>query len=487
MKRPHLKSMLLKSTLLTSTLLTSACMSLILAGWCQGAQAQLLDRLGNQVDGVTRELEQVTEDVQEQVRKTAEDELSGQVINPLTDTLGQAVEGAVQSTEGLAKATGDSVGNTLAARLPILNRAGATAFVEVRVEDNWRAVEREWLMLLDQPGLTALAALDAEIIEQTQFADLGLQLVRFRVPAALDSLPELKKHLPAHLHEQLDRNHIYSPQRGGPHGVIQAKEQHSSAISITPVAKSMCDHAVSVGVIDTALNTHHVAFANSHIESQDFAGAEFEAPRAHGTAVVGILVGMRGGQNQPLIPLLPAATVFSASVFYPRSDYAQGATMVNLVRALNWLAEKKVRVINMSLAGPDNKILALAIQKIIQSGITIVAAAGNEGPAALPAYPAAYADVIAVTAVDKNQRIYRWANRGDYIDFAAVGVAVFTARSSGDFGPETGTSMAAPLVTAAVACTTKNISAIDQLKKQALDLGAAGRDPIFGDGLISRP
>ncbi len=488
-----MKPLYLKPVNLKPLYLKSTCVSLILACLCQGAQAQLLDQLGNQVEGVTRELEQVTDDVQEQVRKAAEDELSGSldnpVVNPLTDALGKTVDGVAQTTDAVVQTTGDIAGNALASSLPILNRTGATVFVEVRVEDNWRAVEREWLMLLDQPGLKALSALDAEIIEQTQFADLGLQLVRFRVPAVLDSLRELKKHLPAHLHEQLDRNHIYSPQRGGPHGVHQAKENPPSANPPAAISKPMCDQAVSIGVIDTAINTQHVAFAKSHIESQDFAGAEFDAPRAHGTAVAGLLVGMDGGgeRNQQLIPLLPAAKVFAASVFYPRSDYAQGATMINLVRALNWLAEKKVRVINMSLAGPDNKILALAIQKTIQAGINIVAAAGNEGPAAPPAYPAAYADVIAVTAVDKNQRIYRWANRGDYIDFAALGVAVFTARSTGDFGNESGTSMAAPLVTAAVACTAQGTFAIEQLKKLAQDLGVPGRDPVFGDGFLHRP
>lgn len=469
-------------------------LSLLLTCLCQSASAQLLDRLGNQVDGVTRELEQVTGEVQEQIRKTAEDELAAQrlldnpVINPLTDPLTQTARGITQTANG-------AVSNTLAAVLPILTRAGATAFVEVRVENNWRAVEREWLMLLDQPALQILSALDAEIIEQTQFPELNFQLVRFRVPAPLDSFAELKKHLPAHLHEQLDRNHIYSPQQSD----LQKYDSQKSDLQKNVVKKdhlqthnhpvavggtnSFCDQAMAIGMIDTAINTQHPAFAHSSIDTKDFAGEEFAAPRAHGTAVAGVLVG-RGAQ---LTPLLPAANLFAASVFYPRNEYAQGATMINLVRALDWLLQKNVRVINMSLAGPDNKILALAIQKTIQAGTYIVAAAGNEGPAAPPAYPAAYADVIAVTAVDKNQRIYRWANRGDYIDFAALGVAVFTARSSGDFGNETGTSMAAPLVTAAVACTTKNVSAIEQLKKYALDLGAAGRDPVFGDGLLRRP
>lgn len=453
-------------------------LTVILACLCNNTSAQLLDRVGNQIDGVTRELEQVTGDVQEQVRRAAEDELSAQrlldnpVTNPLADVLTQTTDGITQTVNG-------AVNNTLAAVLPILSREGGTAFVEVRVEDNWRAVEREWLVLLDQPGLQALAAIDAEIIEQTQFADLGLQLVRFRVPAPLDSFAELKKHLPAHLHGQLDRNHIYSPQQGNPQSSI---DNPASA----PATNPLCNQAVTIGLIDTAINTQHPAFKQSNIHSKDFAGEEFDAPRAHGTAVAGILV----GHSEQLTPLLPAADLFAASVFYPRSDYAQGATMVNLVRALDWLLQKKVRVINMSLAGPDNKILALAIQKTIQAGTSIVAAAGNEGPAAPPAYPAAYADVIAVTAVDKNQRSYRWANRGDYIDFAALGVAVLTARSAGDFGNETGTSMAAPVVTAAVACSGAGSSAaaiVEQLKIRALDLGAPGRDPVFGYGLLNRP
>jgi minor extracellular protease Epr len=236
-------------------------------------------------------------------------------------------------------------------------------------------------------------------------------------------------------------------------------------------------------MIDTAVNTQHPAFIKSKIETKNFVD-EFDAPSAHGTAIAGVLIG--SGEN--LKPLLPAANLFSASVFYPRNDYAQGATMINLVRALNWLVEKKVGVINMSLAGPDNKILAIAIQQTLKAEITIVAAAGNEGPAAPAVYPAAYADVIAVTAVDKNQKIYRWANRGDYIDFAAPGVAILTARSKGDFGNETGTSMAAPVVTAAVACIdaiVKNPANIYmQLKKYAVDLGDKGRDAIFGEGLL---
>ncbi len=448
-----------------------------LACLCHAAATQVLDTVEHQVNGVTRELERVSGEVQEAIRKTAEDELSTQGLldNPLDNPL----------TDAVTQTADDLAANGLAKVLPILNQRGETLFVEVRVEDSWRAVEREWLMMLDQPGLKALAVLDVEIIEQTRFAGLGLQLVRFRVPGALDSYAALKKHLPAHLHEQLDRNHVYAPQATG----VTPPANGSATANSLVIVEGGCN-AQRIGMVDTAINTRHPAFARSHIELKDFAGKEFPAPLAHGTAVAGVLVGSGAG----LKPLLPAAHLYAASVFYPRNEYTQGATMINLVRALDWLVEKKVAVINMSLAGPDNKILALAVGKTLQAGAVIVAAAGNEGPAAPPMYPAAYPEVIAVTAVDQGQRIYRWANRGDYIDFAALGVAVLTARGDGGFGRESGTSMAAPVVAAAAACAANEVQKSaggnsltgirERLINRATDLGVPGRDPIFGYGLM---
>lgn len=365
--------------------------------------------------------------------------------------------------------------DALAKTLPILTRSGETAFVDVEVENGWRAVEHEWLIMLDKTQVKLLQPLQADIIEQTDFAELDMVLVRFRVPAQWDSAAAIKQRLPRHLHEQLDRNHIYDAQ-----AEIPAASAATSA-SFTAV----CDAPVKVGMIDTAINTKHPAFAPERIITRDFLGEKFDAPRAHGTAVAGLLV----GSGAALQPLLPKAQLYAASVFYPRNQYSQGATMMDLVRALNWLAGEKVSVINMSLAGPDNHILRSVISRITEQGMVVIAAAGNEGPAAPPMYPAAYAEVIAVTAVDRAQKIYRWANRGDYIDFAALGVSVTTARSDGGFGRETGTSMAAPVISAFAACeqvmrNEKSAALIESLARKVTDLGAPGRDPIFGFGLL---
>jgi minor extracellular protease Epr len=422
----------------------------------------LLDReiIDTRLDQTMRDIDDVAGQVTEQLES---------VVNPVADAV----------VDPLAKPVTDLLDavplDALADVLPILTRTGETAFVDVRVENGWRAVEREWLIMLDKSELTLLQTLHAEIIEQTGFAELGMALVRFRVPAEWDSRAALKQRLPVHLHEQLDRNHIYGAQAG----------KKTSSTDTALQLMSVCDDAVKIGMIDTAINTDHPAFINNTIIVRDFLGEKFDAPRAHGTAVAGLLV----GRGESVQPLLPKAQLYAASVFYSRNQYAQGATMMDLVRALNWLVGENVSAINMSLAGPDNQILRSVIIRVAQQGIAVIAAAGNEGPAAPPMYPAAYADVIAVTAVDREQRIYRWANRGDYIDFAALGVSVTTARSDGGFGRETGTSIAAPVVSAFVACELakqKNMPStiIEGLAAKIIDLGESGRDPVFGFGLL---
>ncbi len=83
-------------------------------------------------------------------------------------------------------------------------------------------------------------------------------------------------------------------------------------------------------------------------------------------------------------------------------------------------------MINMSFSGPANRVLERLIAHAAESGIGLVAAAGNGGPGAAPAYPAAWPQVIAVTAVDAREHIYRQANQGPYVALAAPGVNIWT-------------------------------------------------------------
>lgn len=172
-----------------------------------------------------------------------------------------------------------------------------------------------------------------------------------------------------------------------------------------------------------------------------------------------------------------------------RQDDRSGA--FDLVRALDLLAAREVQLINLSLAGPPNRLLEQVVKKAGERGIILVAAAGNGGPRAEPVYPAAYEEVIAVTATDKSKRPYRRAGRGDHIDFAAPGVAVWTAASITGARPKTGTSFAAPFVTAAVALMKASEPKLgpalirERLAGNVEDLGDPGKDPVFGWGLLN--
>lgn len=413
-----------------------------------------INNLPSRLDPITRPLKKPIEDTLEQVQ-------------PTLDNLNKAADKLEEPLQQLPKL------------LPILTIDGKTAFVDVEVEQGWRAVEREWLVMLEDKDLPSLQALGVEILEQTHYEQLGMTLLRFKVTPELDSLAALRARLPEAISARMDRNHIYASQS-------KLTNKQSAA---NPPRKAACTAPVTLGMIDTAINLKHSVFLvdskPARIVSQRFLADNLAAPDAHGTAVASLLI----GKSNELQPLLPNANLFAASVFFERKDYAQGSTLLNLISALNWMASQKLSVINMSLAGPDNQILAKVIEKILAKGFVIVAAAGNEGPAAPPVFPAAYTGVIAVTAVDKERKIYRWANQGTYISFAALGVDVTTARTAGGVGRDSGTSMAAPAISAFMACELtqeKNspAEALAHLIKKAEDLGEQGRDSVFGYGFL---
>ncbi|RBP32571.1 subtilase family protein [Marinobacter pelagius] len=367
----------------------------------------------------------------------------------------------------------------LPAELPVLTKQGEVAFTEVAVEDGGRAVERQWLLTgtdeeiarLDQPGIT--------LLKRQELAGLGLNLVRFRVSPELDSRQALQAILPK-LVDRLDRNHIYSPQADEPPPEPQAR---------SPRWQSLCSSPVRVGMVDTSIATGHPSFRQARVVQSRFldvdgAKGQLSEPRAHGTAVASLMVGDLGNDSPAR---LPSATLFNASVFYDRNRNLSGATLGHLLEGLNWLSEQDISVLNISLTGPDNRVLATVIRNLLDRGLVLVAAVGNQGPAAPPLYPAAYPGVVGVTAVDDSNELYRWANRGEQVMFAARGVSVPVAAPEGGRVSDSGTSLAAPVVTAALACRLREASAeqaIEALIGTARDLGEPGRDRSFGHGLL---
>ncbi len=249
-----------------------------------------------------------------------------------------------------------------------------------------------------------------------------------------------------------------------------------------------CRVTLPVGILDTGVNVDHEFLAGASVDLITLADTTVDPSRAvHGTAVTSLLVAPPGGRVEGLIP---EATVIVADIFGRDGD-DERADVVALLRGLDLMAERGVRVLNLSLSGPPNTVLQEAIDRLARENqMVIVAAVGNEGPSAEPAYPAAYSDVIAVTAVDRRGRVFDGAQRGDHVDIAAPGVELLLATSVSGARPQTGTSFAVPFVTAAAAVilsrepqltppeVAERISALTQ------DFGAEGRDEIFGHGLL---
>jgi len=210
-----------------------------------------------------------------------------------------------------------------------------------------------------------------------------------------------------------------------------------------------CARGLKVGVIDTDIDEAHPAFEGRTIHRFDFSSDGHGAPpNWHGTAVLSLLAGNPLGGAPGLIP---DAEFFAANVFFSDERGEMAADTLSLLKALDWMKSFGVKLVNMSFSGPRDELVAEDIEELSKRGIVFVAAAGNEGPTAAPSYPAAYPQVIAVTAVTKDLRNYRYANRGDHIDVAAPGVDIWTAIPGGRAGYHSGTSFAAPHVTAILA------------------------------------
>lgn len=289
---------------------------------------------------------------------------------------------------------------------------------------------------------------------------------------------------------EIDRNDYYR---------TSADPRLYAAAHINWTAALICRHeprkVTRIGLIDSEIDLHHPALNPRNIVQVLFDTHKPSMDKRHGTALAVILAGE--GRSAHLQGLLPGAQILSAAVMQQAGD-ASVATTEGISRALDWLAGEQVRLINISLAGPrPNRVLGALFDISVRGGALIFAAAGNGGPDAPPAYPAALPGVFAITAIDVADHIYAFANLGNYVDFAAPGVDIWTAGSSGsanDAGEyRSGTSFAAPhaLAVAAVLLdinpTMSRALVYEMMRRHSLDLGESGRDTTFGWGRLQVP
>jgi subtilisin family serine protease len=274
-----------------------------------------------------------------------------------------------------------------------------------------------------------------------------------------------------------DFNHLYSD--SGEVGQAVAGPPAGGAAEVS--ASAHTDATVRIGLVDGGVDTTHAVFRDIVIHQHGCSGTP--VPEAHGTAVASLMI----GRSPQFHGAAPGSELFAADVY---CGLATGGAVDAVADALAWLVHEHVPVINVSLVGPPNVMLENVVRLVIAHGHVVVAAVGNDGPAAPPLYPASYPDVVGVTAVDAHQRALLEACRGKQVKFSAPGADMSAANPAQSYAVVRGTSFAAPIVAGllaeAVGQPDKAAAqrAVSDLAAHAIDLGAPGPDPVYGFGLV---
>lgn len=304
-----------------------------------------------------------------------------------------------------------------------------------------------------------VAAFGLEVVSRDSLPGLGMNLVTLKVPVGADANAAYRK-LVGRTTAVVARNHYFTAgrtYRSRSRSVLLRRHEAPKGVV------GMIDGGIGAGAAPGGISLTTASFSSRP-----------SAASAHGAAVASVLA--NSGVRK----------IFSANIFEGRK-----ATTSKLLKALDWMATNKVPVINISLAGAPNPIVRKAIAILVARGHIVVAAVGNNGPAAPPLYPAAYPEVVAVTAVDSKGTIYKRANHGRHTLFAAPGVGITVGSANGAVRVLSGTSFAAPVVSAQLARLLDHADpdlrrkALGAVIRSARDLGTPGRDPVFGVGLIT--
>jgi len=235
-----------------------------------------------------------------------------------------------------------------------------------------------------------------------------------------------------------------------------------------------------IGLIDSGVDSAHEAFSGLTVHQHGCSPKP--VPEAHGTAVASLMV----GRAAALHGAAPGSELYAADVY---CGQATGGAVQRVVEAFSWLAHEGVPVINVSLVGPPNRILEVVVEGMIARGHIVVAAVGNDGPAAT-LYPASWSQVVGVTGVDAHQRALAEAARGTQVKFAAPGAQMAAARCSSGYTLVRGTSFAAPIVAGLLSLKLQIVDnaaadkAVATLASEAQHLGSSNPDPAYGYGLV---
>lgn len=235
-------------------------------------------------------------------------------------------------------------------------------------------------------------------------------------------------------------------------------------------------NGVRLALLDTGL-TNHPALRDARLS-----GAPANSLNGHGTAVASMIVG-----NDPYAQgLAPGVDLINFPVLNAEGQGDTFGLAMGILQAL----EAGADIISISAGSlGDSWALREAVALAAARGVSIVASTGNDGLGVLR-YPAADPNVLAVTSIDAQGRPPSFANQGDGIAVAAPGVGVYTAWIDEGYVSMSGSSVAAPLLSATIAVVQSQFPTWTTAEAQAHvlahlnDLGPPGHDAVYGGGTL---
>ena len=244
---------------------------------------------------------------------------------------------------------------------------------------------------------------------------------------------------------------------------------------------------VRIAVMDTGIDLEHPDLKDNIAGGVNIPDPAFSLMdiNGHGTHVAGIISATNNEIG--VLGVAPKSQLYAIKIF--RTDNSQTfAYYSDIISGLEWCINNGIQVVNMSFGSSvDNPSLHNAIVKVRNAGILLVASAGDKGSSE-PIYPAAYPEVISVSAVDALDNKAKWSNYGYSIDLVAPGVDILSTYLDGEYVRFSGTDTATPHVTGvlalALAAQIKPEDAEKIIFDKAKDLGEKGRDDIYGYGLV---
>lgn len=356
-----------------------------------------------------------------------------------------------------------------------------------------RAAKPETVALLVKPGrATSEAAAHALLTskgasEHSRIPGIGTRVVCVPAQQAERILSELKED-PALEYAEADATAHAVATANDPYFSSAAQWYLSKIGAPTAWDTTTGSNTIRVAVVDSGVLASHPDLAGKVLPGYDFVNNDTDPSddNGHGTAVAGLIaaatnnqLGMAGiGWSTPVVPVKAL-------------DAAGSGSYSGIANSIIWAADQGVRVINLSLGGTtSSRTLQDAVNYAWNRGIVVIAAAGNNGNSTA-FYPAACANVVAVSATNQTDVRPSWSNFGSYVDLSAPGAGILTLQGAGSYANWDGTSFSSPIVAGVTALmisanpALSNSSTVSHLLENCDDIGAAGYDIYYGNGRLN--